>query len=178
MKRISPALVAFAVLVLFCASTLASAIPRDKPPRVPKLPRPPTLKKAKGIGNLGKALRKSGKGRKNGKKSGRKNKKKYDKKKKEEEERYHVVQIGLKFEVVQQKNLGSLKKSAPKKYKAQLAKYEKARKAAEKKGREFKAARPPSAVFKVLSDKGYKTQKEAQAQAQRLQRKVAPKRKQ
>jgi len=178
MKRLPPALIAFAVLVLFCVSTLVSAAPRDKPPRLPKVPRPPTLKKAKGIGNLGKALRKSGKGRKNGKKSGRKNQKKYDKKKKEEEERYHVVQIGLKFEVVQQKNLGSLKKSAPKKYKAQVAKYEKARKAAEKKGREIKEARPPSTVFKILSDKGYKTQKEARANAQRLQRKVASKRKQ
>ncbi|MEC8935310.1 MAG: hypothetical protein VX958_07595, partial [Planctomycetota bacterium] len=80
--------------------------------------------------------------------------------------------------VVQRKKLGSLKKSAPKKYKAQLAKYEKARNAAEKKGREIKEARPPSTVFKVLSDKGYKTQKEARANAQRLQRKVASKRKQ
>ena len=176
MKRISPALVALAALVLFCASTILSALPGDKRAKLPKPPRPTAQKKGAGIGKLGKALRKSSRGRKSGKKSG--NKKKYDKKKKEEEERYHVVQIGLKFEVVQQKNLGSLKKSAPKKYKAQLAKYEKARKAAEKKGREFKEARPPSAVFKVLSDKGYKTQKEAQAQAQRLQRKVAPKRKQ
>ena len=115
MKRLSPALIAFAVLVLFCVSTLVSAAPRDKRPRLPKVPRPPTLKKAKGIGNLGKALRKSGKGRKNGKKSGLKNQKKYDKKKKEEEERYHVVQIGLKFEVVQRKNFGSVKKGAPKK---------------------------------------------------------------
>ena len=176
MKRISPALVAFAALVLFCASTILSALPGDKRAKLPKPPRPTAQKKGAGIGKLGKALRKSGRGRKSGKKSG--NKKKYDKKKKEEEERYHVVQIGLKFEVGQKKNLGSLKKSAPKKYKAQLAKYEKARKAAEKKGREFKEARPPSAVFKVLSDKGYKTQKQAQAQAQRLQRKVAPKRKQ
>ncbi|MEC9031835.1 MAG: hypothetical protein VYB15_08145 [Planctomycetota bacterium] len=178
MKRLSPALVAFAVLVLFCAATLVSAIPRDKRPRLPKVPRPPTLKKAKGIGNLGKALRKSGKGRKSGKNSGRKNQKKYDKKKKEEEERYHVVQIGLKFEVVQQKKLSSARKSAPKKYKAQVAQYEKARKSAEKKGREFKTPKPPSSVFKVLSNKGYKTQKEAQANAQRLQRKAASKRKQ
>ena len=88
------------------------------------------------------------------------------------------MQIGLKFEVVQRKKLGSLKKSAPKKYKAQLAKYEKARKAAEKKGREIKEARPPSTAFKVLSVKGYKSQNEARANAQRLQRKVAPKRKQ
>ena len=56
--------------------------------------------------------------------------KKRVKKKKEEEERYHIVQIGLKFEVVQKKKLGSVRKGAPKKYKAQLAKYDKARKAA------------------------------------------------
>ena len=167
MKPISTYLVAFASLVLFCVSTLASAAPRDK---LPKVPRPPTLKKGKDIGKLGKALRKSGKGRKSGKKSGRKNK--YDKKKKEEEKRYHVVQIGLKFEVVQQKNLGSARKSAPKKYKAQMAQYEKAKKTAEKKGRELKVPKPPSSVFKVLTDKGYKKQKEAQANAQRLQRKV------
>jgi len=170
MKRRSTTLVAFVSLVLFCISTLASAAPRDKRPKLPKIPRPPTLKKGKGISKLGKALRKSGKGRKSGKKSGSKNK--YDKKKKEEEERYHIVQIGLKFEVVQKKNLGSAKKSAPKKYKAQVAQYEKARKTAEKKGRTLKAPKPPSSVFKVLTDKGYKKQKEAQANAQRLQRKV------
>ena len=43
---------------------------------------------------------------------------------------------------------------------------------------EFKTPKPPSSVFKVLSNKGYKTQKEAQANAQRLQRKAASKRKQ
>lgn len=176
MKPISTTLIAFVSLVLFCVSILASAAPRDKRPKLPKIPRPPTLKKSTGIGKTGKALRKSGKGRKSGKKSGRKNK--YDKQKKEEEERYHIVQIGLKFEVVQQKKLSSARKSAPKKYKAQVAQYEKARKSAEKKGREFKTPKPPSSVFKVLSNKGYKTQKEARANAQRLQRKLASKRKQ
>ena len=177
MKRISPALVAFAVLVLFCASTLASAIPRDKPPRVPKLPRPPTLKKAKGIGNLGKALRKSGRGRKNGKKSGRKNKKKYDKKKKEEEERYHVVQIGLTFEVVQKKNFGSVKKGAPKKYKAQVSEYKKGRDEAKKAGEKFKGPKPPSTIFKILTRKGFKSQKEAKTYADNLRKKIDSKRK-
>jgi hypothetical protein len=176
MKPISTTLIAFVSLVLFCVSILASAAPRDKRPKLPKIPRPPTLKKSTGIGKIGKALRKSGKGRKSGKKSGRKNK--YDKQKKEEEERYHIVQIGLKFEVVQKKKLSSARKSAPKKYKAQMAQYEKARKAAEKKGREFKTPKPPGSVFKVLSNKGYKTQKEARANAQRLQRKLASKRKQ
>jgi len=176
MKRISSALVALAALVLFCASTILSALPGDKRARLPKPPRPATSKKAKGIGKLGKALRKSGRGRKSGKNSG--NKKKYDKKKKKEEEsRYHVVQIGLKFEVVQKKKLGSVRKSAPKKYKAQLAKYEKARKAAEKKGRAFNGLKPPETVFKVLGDNGYKTQKEAQGNARRLQRQVDSKRK-
>lgn len=174
MKRISPALVALAALVLFCASTILSALPRDKRARLPKPPRPATAKKSNGIGKLGKALRKSGRGRKSGKKSG--NKKKYDKKKKEEESRYHVVQIGLQFEVVQKKKLGSVRKSAPKKYKAQLAKYEKARKTAEKKGRSFKGLKPPETVFKLLSSKGYKTQKEAQENARRLQRQVDSKR--
>ena len=175
MKRISPALVALAALVLFCASTILSALPRDKRAKLPKPPRPATAKKANGIGKLGKALRKSGKGRKSGKKSG--NKKKYDKQKKEEEARYHVVQIGLKFEVVQKKKLGSVRKSAPKKYKAQLAQYEKGRKAAEKKGRSFKGLKPPETVFKLLSGNGYKTQKEAQNNARRLQRQVDSRRK-
>ena len=175
MKRISPALVALAALVLFCASTILSALPGDKRAKLPKPPRPATAKKANGIGKLGKALRKSGKGRKSGKKSG--NKKKYDKQKKEEEARYPVVQIGLKFEVVQKKKLGSVRKSAPKKYKAQLAQYEKARKAAEKKGRSFKGLKPPETVFKLLSGNGYKTQKEAQNNARRLQRQVDSRRK-
>jgi hypothetical protein len=172
MKPISTTLVTFVSLVLFCVSTLVSAAPRDK---LPKPPRPPTLKKGKGIGKIGKALRKSGRGRKSGKKPGRKNK--YDKQKKEEEERYHVVQIGLKFEVIQKKKLSSARKSAPKKYKAQMAQYEKARKSAKKKGREFKAPKPPSSVFKVLTDKGYKTKKEAQENSRRLQRQVDSKRK-
>ena len=64
-----------------------------------------------------------------------------------------------------------------KKYKAQLAKYEKARKAAEKKGRAFNGLKPPETVFKVLGDNGYKTQKEAQGNAKRLQRQVDSKRK-
>ena len=174
MNRISSTLVAFTVLVLFCVSTLLCALPRDKRARLPKPPRPASAKKANGAGKIGKALRKAGRGRRSGKSSG--SKKKYDKKKKEEESRYHVVQIGLKFEVVQKKKLGSLRKSAPKKYKAQVAQYEKARKAAEKKGRSFKGIKPPETVFKVLGGKGYKTQKEAQNNARRLQSQVDSKR--
>ena len=94
-------------------------------------------------------------------------------KKKEEENRYHVVQIGLKFEVVQKKNLASLKKSAPRKYKAQMSAYEKA----QRKGRGSKAPRPPSTVFKVLTDKGYKKEKDAKLNAGKLQRQVDSKRK-
>ena len=161
MSPIARALTTLTVLILFVATPLSSVMAQVRPPL------PPGLK--------GKDLEKL---RRQVNNNNDKRKQEYEKKKKEEEERYHVVQIGLKFEVVQQKNLGSLKKSAPKKYKAQMAKYEKARKAAEKKGREIKEARPPSTVFKILSDKGYKTQKEARANAQRLQRKVASKRKQ
>ena len=160
MSPIARALTTLTVLILFVATPLSSVMAQVRPPL------PPGLK--------GKDLEKL---RRQVNNNNDKRKQEYEKKK-EEEERYHVVQIGLKFEVVQQKNLGSLKKSAPKKYKAQVAKYEKARKAAEKKGREIKEARPPSTVFKILSDKGYKTQKEARANAQRLQRKVASKRKQ
>ena len=168
MKRGSSALLTLTLLILFCASTLVSGALPDKPPRVPK---PPGIK-GKGIGKIGKGvLKKKGRGRGGSKSS--KSKKQYDKQKKEEESRYHVVQIGLKFEVVQKKNLASLKKSAPKKYKAQMSAYEKA----QRKGRGSKAPRPPSTVFKVLTDKGYKTQKEAQADAQRLQRKAGSKRK-
>ena len=57
MKRISPALVALAVLVLFCASTILSALPGDKRAKLPKPPRPTAQKKGAGIGKLGKALR-------------------------------------------------------------------------------------------------------------------------
>ena len=160
MSPIARALPTFTVLILFVASPLSSAMAQVRPPL------PPGLK--------GKDLEKL---RRQANNNNDRRKQEYEKKKKEEEERYHVVQIGLKVEVVQQKKLGSLKKSAPKKYKAQMAKYEKARKAAEKKGREIKEARPPSTVFKILSDKGYKTQKEARANAQRLQRKVDSKRK-
>ena len=98
-------------------------------------------------------------------------------KKKEEEERYHVVQIGLKFEVVQKKNFGSVKKGAPKKYKAQVSEYQKGRAEAKKNGEKFKGLKPPSTVFKVLTKKGFKGQKEAKSYADNLQKKVDSKRK-
>ncbi|MCH2366273.1 MAG: hypothetical protein MK554_03495, partial [Planctomycetes bacterium] len=81
--------------------------------------------------------------------------------------------IGLKFEVVQKKKLASLKKSAPRKYKAQMSAYEKA----QRKGRESKGLKPPGTVFKVLNRKGYKKQKEAKTYAAKLQRLVDSKRK-
>ena len=169
MKRGSSTLLTLALLLLFCASTLASGALRDRPPRPPK---PPSVK-GKGIGKLGKGILKSRRGRGGSKNSRSKSRKQAEKKKKEEENRYHVVQIGLKFEVVQKKKLASLKKSAPRKYKAQMSAYEKAH----RKGRGSKGLKPPSTVFKVLTDRGYKTQKEARANAQRLQRKVDSKRK-
>ena len=46
----------------------------------------------------------------------------------------------------------------------------------EKKGRAFNGLKPPETVFKVLGDNGYKTQKEAQSNARRLQRQVDSKR--
>ena len=169
MRHGSSTLLTLALLLLFCASTLASGALRDKLPRPPK---PPSVK-GKGIGKLGKGILKSRRGRGGRKNSRSKSRKQAEKKKKEEENRYHVVQIGLKFEVVQKKKLASLKKSAPRKYKAQMSAYEKAH----RKGRGSKGLKPPSTVFKVLTDRGYKTQKEARANAQRLQRKVDSKRK-
>ena len=156
MRRIPRALAVFTVLILFVVATLASAAPQVRPPLPPGL-------KGKDLEKLRRSINNNNK----------KRQEEYERKKKEEENRYHVVQIGLKFEVVQKKKLASLKKSAPRKYKAQMSAYEKA----QRKGRGSKAPKPPSTVFKVLTDKGYKTQKEARANAQRLQRKVDSKRK-
>ena len=64
MKRGSSALLTLALLLLFCASTLASGALRDRPPRLPK----PPIIKGKGIGKLGKGILKSRRGR-----GGRKN---------------------------------------------------------------------------------------------------------
>lgn len=156
MSSIPRALAILTVLILFVVSTLAPAAPQVRPPLPPGL-------KGKDLEKLRRSVNNNNK----------KRQEEYERKKKEEENRYHVVQIGLKFEVVQKKNLASLKKSAPRKYKAQMSAYEKA----QRKGRGSKAPKPPSTVFKVLTDKGYKTQKEARANAQRLQRKVDSKRK-
>ena len=156
MSSIPRALAILTVLILFVVSTLAPAAPQVRPPLPPGL-------KGKDLEKLRRSVNNNNK----------KRQEEYESKKKEEENRYHVVQIGLKFEVVQKKNLASLKKSAPRKYKAQMSAYEKA----QRKGRGSKAPKPPSTVFKVLTDKGYKTQKEARANAQRLQRKVDSKRK-
>ena len=161
MSPIARALTTLTVLILFVAAPFSSVMAQVRPPLPPGV-------KGKDLEKLRRQINNNNDRRKQ----------EYEKKKKEEEERYHIVQIGLKFEVVQKKKLSSARKSAPKKYKAQVAQYEKARKAAEKKGREFKTPKPPSSVFKVLSNKGYKTQKEARANAQRLQRKLASKRKQ
>ena len=173
MKRGSSALLTLALLLLFCASTLASGALRDRPPRPPK---PPSVK-GKGIGKLGKGILKSRRGRGGRKNSRSKSRKQAEKKKKEEENRYHVVQIGLKFEVVQKKNFGSVKKGAPKKYKAQVSEYKKGRDEAKKAGEKFKGPKPPGTIFKVLTRKGYKKQKDAKADADKLQRQVDSKRK-
>lgn len=150
------ALAILTVLLLFAVSTLAPAAPQVRPPLPPGL-------KGKDLEKLRRSVNNNNK----------KRQEEYERKKKEEADRYHVVQIGLKFEVVQKKKLASLKKSAPRKYKAQMSAYEKA----QRKGRGSKGLKPPSTVFKVLTDRGYKTQKEARANAQRLQRKVDSKRK-
>ena len=150
------ALAILTVLLLFAVSTLAPAAPQVRPPLPPGL-------KGKDLEKLRRSVNNNNK----------KRQEEYERKKKEEADRYHVVQIGLKFEVVQKKKLASLKKSAPRKYKDQMSAYEKA----QRKGRGSKGLKPPSTVFKVLTDRGYKTQKEARANAQRLQRKVDSKRK-
>ena len=160
MSRIPRIFGAFTFLVLFTGSSFVAALPQGRPPL------PPGVK--------GKDLEKL---RRQANNNNDKRRQEYERKKKEENDRYHVAQIGFKFEVVQKKKLGSVRKSAPKKYKAQLAQYEKARKAAEKKGRSFKGLKPPETVFKLLSGNGYKTQKEAQNNARRLQRQVDSRRK-
>ena len=154
------ALAILTVLLLFAVSTLAPAAPQVRPPLPPGL-------KGKDLEKLRRSVNNNNK----------KRQEEYERKKKEEADRYHVVQIGLKFEVVQKKNLAALKKSAPRKYKAQLSEYTKARSEAKEKGRAFNGLKPPETVFKVLGDNGYKTQKEAQGNAKRLQRQVDSKRK-
>ena len=162
MSRIPRVLSTFTFLVLFAGSTFVAALPQVRPPL------PPGLK--------GKDLEKLRRQNNNNNNNDRR-RQEYEKKKKEENDRYHVAQIGLTFEVVQKKNFGSLKKSAPNKYKAQLSEYNKARGAAEKKGEKFKGLKPPRTVFKVLTKKGFKSQKEAKTYADNLRKKIDSKRK-
>ena len=160
MSSIPRALAILTVLLLFVVSTLAPAAPQGRPHLPPGL-------KGKDLEKLRRSVNNNNK----------KRQEEYERKKKEEADRYHVVQIGLKFEVVQKKNLASLKKSAPRKYKAQLSEYTKARSEAKEKGEKFKGLKPPGTVFKVLNRKGYKKQKEAKTYADKLQRLVDSKRK-
>ena len=154
------ALAILTVLLLFAVSTFAPTAPQVRPPLPPGL-------KGKDLEKLRRSVNNNNK----------KRQEEYERKKKEEADRYHVVQIGLKFEVVQKKNLASLKKSAPRKYKAQLSEYTKARSEAKEKGEKFKGLKPPGTVFKVLTRKGYKKEKDAKANVDRLQRQVDSKRK-
>ena len=154
------ALAILTVLLLFAVSTLAPAASQVRPPLPPGL-------KGKDLEKLRRSVNNNNK----------KRQEEYERKKKEEADRYHVVQIGLKFEVVQKKNLAALKKSAPRKYKAQLSEYTKARSEAKEKGEKFKGLKPPSTVFKVLTRKGYKKEKDAKLNAGKLQPQVASKRK-
>ena len=160
MSRLPRILGAFTFLILFAGSTFVAALPQVRPPL------PPGLK--------GKDLEKL---RREANNNNDKRRQEYERKKKEENDRYHVAQIGFQFEVVQKKNFGSLKKSAPNKYKAQLSEYNKARDEAEKKGEKFRGAKPPKTVFKVLTKKGFKNQKDAKSYADKLQKKVDAKRK-
>ena len=160
MSPIARALTTFTVLILFVASPLSSVMAQVRPPL------PPGLK--------GKDLEKL---RRQANNNNDRRKQEYEKKKKEEEERYHVVQIGLKFEVVQKKNFGSVKKGAPKKYRAQVSEYKKGRDEAKKAGEKFKGPKPPSTIFKILTRKGFKSQKEAKTYADNLRKKIDSKRK-
>ena len=160
MSPIARALTTLTVLILFVATPLSSVMAQVRPPL------PPGLK--------GKDLEKL---RRQVNNNNDKRKQEYEKKKKEEEERYHVVQIGLTFEVVQKKNFGSVKKGAPKKYKAQVSEYKKGRDEAKKAGEKFKGPKPPSTIFKVLTRKGFKSQKEAKTYADNLRKKTDSKRK-
>ena len=160
MSPIARALTTLTVLILFVATPLTSVMAQVRPPL------PPGLK--------GKDLEKL---RRQVNNNNDKRKQEYEKKKKEEEERYHVVQIGLTFEVVQKKNFGSVKKGAPKKYKAQVSEYKKGRDEAKKAGEKFKGPKPPSTIFKVLTRKGFKSQKEAKTYADNLRKKIDSKRK-
>ena len=160
MSRIPRLFGAFTFLVLFTGSSFVAALPQVRPPL------PPGVK--------GKDLEKL---RRQANNNNDKRRQEYERKKKEENDRYHVAQIGFKFEVVQKKNFGSLKKTAPGKYKAQLSECNKARDEAEKKGEKFRGAKPPKTVFKVLTKKGFKNQKDAKSYADKLQKKVDAKRK-
>ena len=160
MSPIARALTTFTVLILFVASPLSSVMAQVRPPL------PPGLK--------GKDLEKL---RRQANNNNDRRKQEYEKKKKEEDDRYHVVQIGLKFEVVQKKNFGSVKKGAPKKYKAQVSEYKKGRDEAKKAGEKFKGLKPPGTIFKVLTRKGYKSQKDAKTYADNLQKKIDARRK-
>ena len=160
MSPIARALTTLTVLILFVASPFSSVMAQVRPPLPPGL-------KGKDLEKLRRQVNNNNDRRKQ----------EYEKKKKEEEERYHVVQIGLTFEVVQKKNFGSVKKGAPKKYKDQVSAYKKERDEAKKSGEKFKGLKPPSTVFKVLTKKGFKSQKEAKTYADKLQKKIDSKRK-
>ena len=160
MSPIARALTTLTALILFVALPLVPAMAQVRPPLPPGV-------KGKDLEKLRRQINNNNDRRKQ----------EYEKKKKEEEDRYHVVQIGLKFEVVQKKNFGSVKKGAPKKYKAQVSEYQKGRAEAKKSGEKFKGLKPPSTVFKVLTKKGFKGQKEAKSYADNLQKKVDSKRK-
>ena len=160
MSRISRISGALTFLALFTASSLVPVLAQVRPPLPPGV-------KGKDLEKLRRQINNNND----------KRRQEYEKKKKEEDDRYHVAQIGFKFEVVQKKNFASLKKSAPGKYKAQLSEYNKARDEAQKKGEKFREVKPPKTVFKVLTRKGFKNQKEAKSYADKLQRQVDAKRK-
>lgn len=131
--------------------------PRARPPKPPRSPRarPPRVgaRRTRGGGSAGGGDYRRGRGNK-----GKKN----DKKK--EENRWHVVQLGRDFEVARKKGLAALRKKAAERHARAVKSYKKTKKVARKPA----GPRPAPVVFKVLTPRGFSTEKKAEQYRDRV----------
>ncbi len=129
--------------------------PRIRPPRPPQPPRPGGRNGRRGQPGDGDYRRGSGNDRK-----------------KEEAKRWYVVQTGRDFDVAEKKELKSLRKKASDRHANAVKSYKKARKDAKKSGRKFEGPKPPPVVFKVLTSRGFSTEKKAKQYRDRVTKKA------
>jgi hypothetical protein len=137
-------------------------------PRTPPRVRPPQPPRPRGgNGRNGRRGQPGG----NDYRRGRGNSRKNDRKKKEEK-RWYVVQTGRDFAVAEKKELKSLRKKAADRHAKSVKSYKKAKKNAKKSGREFEGSKPAPVVFKLLTSRGFSTEKKAKEYRDRVAKKA------